>query len=634
MAVWQKKLANIFLRSTAAPEAQPKTEPVTPSSTYREILSLISPYFQSSEERNLARARLATIIGLSFVSSGTSLYFNSWFNNFVSTTQTMMKNPGPAERGKFNDMLLQFGLIAAAGVVMTRQSIRTQGALKADWNAWMLNNRISQMMDNNVHIRLTDQIDTKNPTAVMKSSIHKLTHGSVDLGVGALNAATHLPPFAYILYTMSGTGDISIMQQTVNVPGYLMWGGLAYATAGAIIAHRAGKPLVELHDTAQRKNANLDNEVARLQRDAKNIAIYKAEAKEQENFSNHVEASRQAEHAVINKNASLSVLRRVDTDIGFVLPYLGGVAAGSKNLPTLGDLMQIAHAFWEVQNSLRWYFNNRSEIAHFRTAAEAIINHDRGVTAAADADRRQYNPDSAELRLIKGSANSDIIFKNVTIMRPGTDEPLLENFSATIARGSRVVIMAPAGWGKTTLLNTMDGRGNGGTGEISLPQGPKTLMIPQERFIPPMNLTDILSYPASGKNTHDKKDMLEALTLMGLEKLIPDLEHDEEIGTHYRETLSGGEGQRLTFARILLLKPEILVMDEITSSLDADWERKAYKTLLEKLPHTTIISISHRREIVDFHDFKAVPIGLTLDIQPLNVDKHVRIADERNFNIV
>jgi len=65
--------------------------------------------------------------------------------------------------------------------------------------------------------------------------------------------------------------------------------------------------------------------------------------------------------------------------------------------------------------------------------------------------------------------------------------------------------------------------------------------------------------------------------------------------------LSGGEQQRLAFARELLTKPDWLFLDEATASLPDEDQDQLYKLLKEKLPGTTLVSIGHRDSLAKYH---------------------------------
>jgi putative ATP-binding cassette transporter len=70
------------------------------------------------------------------------------------------------------------------------------------------------------------------------------------------------------------------------------------------------------------------------------------------------------------------------------------------------------------------------------------------------------------------------------------------------------------------------------------------------------------------------------------------------------QTLSGGEKQRLPFARLFLHDPDIVVLDEATSALDANSQDKMMESLIKELPGATLVSVAHRAELEDFHSRK------------------------------
>ncbi|WP_291630983.1 ATP-binding cassette domain-containing protein, partial [Bradyrhizobium sp.] len=72
------------------------------------------------------------------------------------------------------------------------------------------------------------------------------------------------------------------------------------------------------------------------------------------------------------------------------------------------------------------------------------------------------------------------------------------------------------------------------------------------------------------------------------------------------QTLSGGEKQRLAFARLLLHNPDIVVLDEATSALDEKSQDKMMKMITEALPKATVVSVAHRAELEAFHSRKIV----------------------------
>lgn len=209
---------------------------------------------------------------------------------------------------------------------------------------------------------------------------------------------------------------------------------------------------------------------------------------------------------------------------------------------------------------------------------------------------------------------------NLTIRRPVSLEPLIREINLTLKPGDRMIVMGPAGCGKSTLLRALAGLWDPGEGEITFPAKGKTMFVPQSRYIPLVTLPAILAYPKQPED-FTREDFINILNKVGLQRIIPDLDSYERDGGYFSRRLSGGEQQRLNFARILLNKPDILIMDEVTSSLDEPAEMALYRILVEDLPQTIIISISHRSSIIPYHTMFGLVENERLKVQPLGPGK-------------
>src|SRR5437763_3734353 len=137
-------------------------------------------------------------------------------------------------------------------------------------------------------------------------------------------------------------------------------------------------------------------------------------------------------------------------------------------------------------------------------------------------------------------------------------------------------------------------------GEITLAQGAKMFLMPQKPYIPLGTLRRATTYPRQADDFKDK-EIAEALKAVGLEHLGEKLDDEE---AKWDRTLSGGEQQRLAFARLFLHKPDIVVMDEATSALDPESQAMLMNALAERLPKTAIVSVGHRPELEAFHERK------------------------------
>jgi putative ATP-binding cassette transporter len=127
------------------------------------------------------------------------------------------------------------------------------------------------------------------------------------------------------------------------------------------------------------------------------------------------------------------------------------------------------------------------------------------------------------------------------------------------------------------------------------------LFLPQKPYLPLGSLRHAVSYPDE-PTKHSDETIKNALRAVGLTQLAADLERSE----NWAQVLSGGEQQRLAFARALLNKPDWLFLDEATSALPEADQATLYRLLKEQLSKTTLVSIGHRESLAQYHDKRLV----------------------------
>jgi putative ATP-binding cassette transporter len=140
-----------------------------------------------------------------------------------------------------------------------------------------------------------------------------------------------------------------------------------------------------------------------------------------------------------------------------------------------------------------------------------------------------------------------------------------------------------------------------GDGLIEVKKDAKLMLLPQRPYIPIGTLRRAATYP-DPPESREHQEVVEAFERVGLDHLIPQLEEDGP----WDQTLSGGEKQRLAFARIFLHRPDIIVLDEATAALDPESQDKLMALLSLEPQNTTLISVGHRPELEAFHSRKIV----------------------------
>ncbi len=206
---------------------------------------------------------------------------------------------------------------------------------------------------------------------------------------------------------------------------------------------------------------------------------------------------------------------------------------------------------------------------------------------------------------------SDIQIKNLTFKYPEKISTALEIQDLTISAGSHVALVGPSGSGKTTFADLLLGVLEPLTGSISISGYSPTEAIekwpgaisyvPQDVLITNGNIANniALGYEQSEINEIQLKN---AIRDAQLEDLYIELEGSGKNLGEMGGNISGGQRQRIGIARALYTSPRLLVLDEATSSLDAETELLISDRLAKRDTGTTVISVAHRLSTVQAAD--------------------------------
>ena len=200
--------------------------------------------------------------------------------------------------------------------------------------------------------------------------------------------------------------------------------------------------------------------------------------------------------------------------------------------------------------------------------------------------------------------HGSVSFSNVSFHYPGNNNNLiLKNITLDIAAGSKVAIVGATGSGKTTLVNLIPRLYDTVEGSVLFDeQDIKNLPMQTLReligFVPQVNFlfSDTIENNINwGSRDNDADQVIEASRIAMLYDDVEDFPDGFETMLGEKGiNLSGGQKQRACIARAIAWKPKLLVLDDALSAVDTDTEARLFDALLQKLPETTIILISHR----------------------------------------
>ena len=334
---------------------------------------------------------------------------------------------------------------------------------------------------------------------------------------------------------------------------------------------------------------------ARLQDNLSGIRVIQAFGQEESELGNFRDTSKSYYHERVRGIRAFAMffpaLYLISALGGVLVLGLGAgmVADGRLSLGTLVAFMAYIVSFYEPLRRL-------SEVDNI--FQEAIAAGERIFELLDEQPEFRVEPGAAEVAGCRG----DVLFERVHF-RYGTGDKVLEDISFHMAPGEMVALVGPSGAGKTSIANllchfyepekgsiTIDGRDLRQIGIDSLRHN--IAVVLQDTFLFNTTVRENLLYGAPHTG---EAEMIAASRAAHCHEFILALSdgYDTEIGER-GVRLSGGQKQRIALARAILTDPRILILDEATSSVDAEAEYMIQQALDEVLKNRTSLVIAHR----------------------------------------
>ena len=540
------------------------------------LWQLTRPYWVS-EKRATGLTLLATVVGLALMFVWVEVQFNTWNREFYNTFETR-------DQAEFYRQMGKFSLLAVMFIFLGVYRVYFQQMLIIEWRSWLTDKYLADWLRDQAYyrIQLVDR-GTDNPDQRIADDLRLFVEETLSLSLGLLSAVVTLASFVVILWTLSGALEIA----GISIPGYMVWIALIYAIVGTWFTHVIGKRLIPLNFNQQRFEADFRFSLVRLRENSEGVALYRGEPGELANFKARFANIIANYWGLMRKTKQLNWFTVLYAQLAIIFPFLVAGPRFFSGKGPLGEIFQIASAFGQVQSALSWFINAYTLFASWKATVERLTGFAEALEQVRmlrlegerkEAEAPDLSVNDLELHLPDGA----------TLLAPTTLE---------LKKNKPVLISGPSGSGKSTLFRTLAGIWPYWKGKIALPKGAKLLFLPQKPYLPLGSLKHAVCYPAADEDRIIDDEVREALTAVGLAKFSNDLAREE----NWAQTLSGGEQQRVAFARALLNKPDWLFLDEGTASLPDEAQRELYELLRARLPETTVVSIGHRASLAEFH---------------------------------
>jgi vitamin B12/bleomycin/antimicrobial peptide transport system ATP-binding/permease protein len=551
-------------------------------SVLKEAWAITRPYW-FSEERWVARGLLIAIVAMNLIDVGINVRLNSWRNDFYNALQNY-------DEAAFFYQLGLFAVLAGAYIVIFVYALYLQQMLQIRWRRWMTEVYLREWLADETYYRLQLKGDgTDNPDQRIAEDLNLFPAQTLNLSLGLLTSVVQAVSFSFILWDLSGPLELPLGSLgTVAIPGSMFWAVLIYTAVATWLAIWLGRPLIRLNFAQQRLEADFRFSLVRLRENTESVAFYGGEAREYDIFSGRFGKVFDNFWAIMIRTRILGFAQNGQSQAAVVFPYLIMAPRYFGERLALGMIQQVADAFNQLQGSLAFIIMSYNDIANWAAVLDRLATF-RDHVDEIKAEVKAPQPIKIE-RGGEGAAVDDL-----SLDLPN-GAPLRKGVNFNVSPGQGLLIKGPTGTGKSTLLRAIAGLWPFGRGHVRI-DPKRAFFLPQKSYIPLGNLRDALLYPDPSAGVPTER-IVAVLKQVGLEHLAPDLDKVEL----WSQRLSGGEQQRLAFARVLLAEPAIIFLDEATASLDEAGEKMLYGLLRNASWHPTIISVGHRGTLPQFHD--------------------------------
>jgi ABC-type multidrug transport system fused ATPase/permease subunit len=376
---------------------------------------------------------------------------------------------------------------------------------------------------------------------------------------------------------------------------WLAWALLIMTPLAILMAKFIGRKLRQMTLDIRQDESRIQMQV---QEGMENNAVLRAMGS-QEWMTDRLDTAQQKLKGNIMRRTRFTIMIRIILGSAFGLGYLLAFVWGGLQLRngaiTFGIMTSFLQLVGQIQHPVMQLLNLVPQVIHSTASIDRLAE----LESNAVADTGTLHPTLHGIR-----------FENVNFRYAGGDRQILTDFSYDFQPGTKTALMGETGIGKTTLFRLMLGFISPDNGSINLYGNDESLTAGAETrpdfvFVPQGNTlmsgTIRFNLLVADPDASDEK-LKEALhtACADFVQELPD-GLDTLLGER-GSGLSEGQAQRIAIARGLLRPGSILLLDEISSSLDPETETELYARLFKAYPSKTMIFITHRTAVTTLCD--------------------------------
>ncbi|MEY9154939.1 putative ATP-binding cassette transporter [Bradyrhizobium japonicum] len=479
--------------------------------------------------------------------------------------------------------------LAIGSVLLGVAQVFTRMGIQRRWRAWLANSVVSRWLTNGRYYQLNlVSGDHQNPEYRIGEDLRVATDAPVDFAAGVISAFLSATTFIVVLWTIGGALTVTIAGSTITIPGFLVIAAVLYAAIASGSIMTIGRGFVQVSEDKNQAEAEYRYTLTRVRENGESIALLGGEEEERDGIDKTFTKVLRQWARLAGQHMRTTLVSQGSSLIAPVVPLLLCAPKFLDGSMTLGQVMQAASAFTIVQSAFGWLVDNYPRLSDWNACARRIAS----LMMSLDGLERAERGDGIG-RIKRGETEGDAILSlNDLSVTLDDGTAVVGEAEVVIEAGERLLVAGETGTGKSTLVRAIAGLWPWGGGSVNFHPDRRLFMLPQKPYVPLGTLRRAAAYPAAAEDW-TVEQIGEALDKVGLSHLKDKIEEEAP----WDQTLSGGEKQRLAFARLFLHKPDIIVLDEATSALDEKSQDKMMELMTKELPMATVVSVAHRTEL-------------------------------------
>jgi putative ATP-binding cassette transporter len=265
--------------------------------------------------------------------------------------------------------------LAIGSVLLAVAQVFARMTIQRRWRAWLTNSVLSRWLTSGRYYQLNlVSGDHQNPEYRIAEDLRIATDSPVDFAAGVTSAFLSATTFIVVLWTIGGALTVTVAGSTITIPGFLVIAAVLYAAIASGSILTIGRSFVQVSEDKNQAEAEYRYTLTRIRENGESIALLGGEQEEREGIDRTFGKVLRQWARLAGQHMRTTLVSQGSSLIAPVVPLLLCAPKFLDGSMTLGQVMQAAAAFIQVQYAFNWIVDNYPRLAEFTASARRVAN--------------------------------------------------------------------------------------------------------------------------------------------------------------------------------------------------------------------------------------------------------------------